>query len=166
MPLYPDIEDDICMHLRRVADGERVKPIAIGRLTDDQHRTIAKLRLSVGLPGLDEPEILLLGRHMHRSRIVQDLYTIEDVLSQIRSALAETSIVHGAAKMTTVQSTVLRDDGYGAMVRDEAVLELYARKPRAELFSVIPKGDVSPAKRAKSQAQKKERPLESGLKID
>ncbi|TAM49722.1 MAG: hypothetical protein EPN57_25020 [Paraburkholderia sp.] len=68
--------------------------------------------------------------------------------------------------MTTVQSTVLRDDGYGAMVRDEAVLELYARKPRAELFSVIPKGDVSPAKLAQSQAQKKERPLESGPKID
>ena len=50
------------------------------------------------------------------------------------------------------------------MVRDEAVLELMARKPRAELFSVIPKGDIPPARfTQKIGEQKKERPLESGL---
>jgi hypothetical protein len=44
------------------------------------------------------------------------------------------------------------------------VLELLARKPKAELFSVIPKGDIPPAKRKhKNGEQKKERPLESGL---
>jgi hypothetical protein len=163
MPLHPNIEDKIRVHLHRVAEGERVKAIAIGRLTDDQHRAISKLRLSVGLPGLDDPEILLVGRHMHQSRVVKDGYSVADVLCQIGNSLAETSIIHGSSKMTIVQSTILRADGYGSMVRDEAVLELFARKPKAELFSVIPKGDVSPARR--EQARKKERPLESGLEM-
>jgi hypothetical protein len=34
-----------------------------------------------------------------------------------------------------------RDDGYACRVRDKAVLELTARKPRIEVFSVIPVGD-------------------------
>ena len=172
MPLYPNIENEIRAHMSRIAEGERVKPIAVGRLTDDQHQAISRLRFSVGLPGLDDPEILLLGRHIHQSRIVKDHYRLDDVLCQIRSSLAETSVVHGSSKMTVVKSTVPRADGYGSMVRDEAVLELLARKPKAELFSVIPKGDIPPAKRAqdgtqistqKNGEQKKERPLESGL---
>ncbi|QYD72068.1 hypothetical protein KZJ38_34520 [Paraburkholderia edwinii] len=172
MPLYPNIDNEIRAHMSRIAEGERVKPIAVGRLTDDQHQAISRLRLSVGLPGLDDPEILLLGRHIHQSRVVKDQYQLDDVLCQIRSSLAETSVVHGSSKMTVVKSTVPRADGYGSMVRDEAVLELLARKPKAELFSVIPKGDIPPAKRTQNRTQtrpqitgdqKKERPLESGL---
>ena len=43
--------------------------------------------------------------------------------------------------MTSLMASQPRDDGYGKQVRDHAVLELTARKPRVELFSVIPKGD-------------------------
>jgi hypothetical protein len=46
-------------------------------------------------------------------------------------------------KMTALDSVARREDGYGNMVRDRAVLELTQRKPRAELYSVIPKGDTN-----------------------
>jgi hypothetical protein len=43
--------------------------------------------------------------------------------------------------MTALHAARDRADGYGCMVRDMAVFELSARKPRVELYSVIPKGD-------------------------
>ncbi|RLK29119.1 hypothetical protein C7417_5496 [Cupriavidus plantarum] len=104
---------------------------------------------------------------MHQSRVVRDGYTIEDVIVQMRTALDTSAVVQASSKMTTVRSVVPREDGYGNTVQDMAILELTSRKPRAELYSVIPKGDVSPARRAKDTGvlQQKERPLESGLGI-
>ncbi|OAU96701.1 hypothetical protein AO385_0014 [Moraxella catarrhalis] len=46
-----------------------------------------------------------------------------------------------AQRMTAIQSITPRNDGYGNLVTDRAIFELTAKKPRAELFSVIPKGD-------------------------
>ena len=43
--------------------------------------------------------------------------------------------------MTALKNPVQRNDGYGNNVNDLGILELTQRKPRAELFSVIPKGD-------------------------
>jgi hypothetical protein len=40
-----------------------------------------------------------------------------------------------------MQNPNARDDGYGNQVFDRAVFEMTAKKPRAELYSVIPKGD-------------------------
>ena len=42
---------------------------------------------------------------------------------------------------TALINNTPRNDGYGNQVNDLAVLELTSRKPRAELYSVIPKGD-------------------------
>nr|AKN38780.1 hypothetical protein [Vibrio splendidus] len=38
-------------------------------------------------------------------------------------------------------SKVPRLDAYGNTIIDNGILELMSRKPKAELFSVIPKGD-------------------------
>ncbi|REE86293.1 hypothetical protein [Cupriavidus plantarum] len=167
MPLFEDIEGEIRAHLRRIAEGARVEPILVGRLTAAQHEAINIARVAQGLPGVALPEIVLLGRHMHQSRVVRDGYTIEDVIVQMRTALDTSAVVQASSKMTTVRSVVPREDGYGNTVQDMAILELTSRKPRAELYSVIPKGDVSPARRAKDTGvlQQKERPLESGLGI-
>lgn len=63
---------------------------------------------------------------------------------QVESALSMTSVVKASPKMTTMQNPVERADGYGNQVRDLAVFELTQRKPRAELYSLIPKGDFLP----------------------
>ncbi|WP_293730808.1 hypothetical protein [uncultured Actinobacillus sp.] len=44
-------------------------------------------------------------------------------------------------RATALENPHQRHDGYGNLVNDRAILELTAKKPRAELFSVIPKGD-------------------------
>jgi hypothetical protein len=50
--------------------------------------------------------------------------------------------------MTALEAGERRNDGYGNMVRDRAILELTQRKPRAELYSVMPKGDtIKPPRR-------------------
>ncbi len=52
--------------------------------------------------------------------------------------------------MTAIKNTRLRQDGYGNEVQDEAIFELIARKPKAELYSVVPKGDkMKPKRQAK-----------------
>ncbi|WP_256205946.1 MULTISPECIES: hypothetical protein [unclassified Pseudomonas] len=43
--------------------------------------------------------------------------------------------------MTALRSTIGRNDGYGNEIYDEAIFELTARKPKAELYSIVPKGD-------------------------
>ena len=67
---------------------------------------------------------------------------------QIEYALASTACVLPTSRMTATRSVTVRADGYGNMVFDEAVYELTQRKPRAELFSVVPKGDsIKPKKK-------------------
>ena len=54
-------------------------------------------------------------------------------------------------RMTMLRAPTLREDGYGNRVRDEGICELTRRKPRIELFSVIPKGEfVSPTQKQQS----------------
>ena len=119
-----------------------MRAVVIGHFTPSQHAIINTFRGSVGLPPLESPEIVMLGSHLYRSRVTRDGYTIEDVMLQIEGALADTAIVQPTSKMTTTRSATLRADGYGNDVRDEGVYELSQRKPRAELFSVVPKGDT------------------------
>jgi hypothetical protein len=72
------------------------------------------------------------------------------MVAQITSALAETALAVASPRMTSIKSTLLRQDGYGNEVLDEAIFELTARKPKAELYSIVPKGDrIKPKRQTK-----------------
>ncbi|NWB48983.1 hypothetical protein [Pseudomonas gingeri] len=150
MPLYDNAEYLIRANLNEIAGGRRVQAVVIGTLTDVQFEAINRQKESQGLPQLENPEIVFLGRHAYESRVVRDGYTIDDMVVQIGFALAETAITVASPRMTAVKSTQLRQDGYGNEVMDEAIFELTTRKPKAELYSIVPKGDrIKPKRQAK-----------------
>lgn len=138
MPLYENALEIIRQNLEQLQNGERPKFQAIGKLTDEQLNTINQKQFEKGLPTVECNEILYMGRHHYNSRVVQDGYTILDLLKQIESVLAESSVIENNK---VLRSTIKRNDGYGNMVSDWAVFEMTAKRPRMELFSVIPKGD-------------------------
>lgn len=140
MPLFPDAEPLVRLNLSMIAAGLRPGFVVIGRLTNAQHAAINAGRLHQGLPILQNPEVLYLGRHHYTSRSRQG-YGVDDMWLQIASALDATSTILITSRMTALQNPNRRDDGHGNMVNDRAILALTAHKPRAELFSVIPKGD-------------------------
>lgn len=148
MPLHPSANQLIFDHLLALERGERVALIVVGMLTDAQLGQINFGREKLGLPNVESPEVVYLGRHHFESRSAQG-YTCQDMAAQLESALADHAIAIVVPRGTTLQSTVPRADGYGNMVRDQAVLELTARKPRIEVFSVIPKGDHNAPKTTK-----------------
>lgn len=141
MPLSTDGITMIRTNLELIAQGERPLVVTIGFLTDEQHSEISAYRTRHGMPPLESAEVVFMGRHIHNSRVTGDGYTIDDVVAQIEAAMAPTSKVVVGQKMTALRSTVERADGYGNLVKDEAILELTQRRPKAELFSVIPRGD-------------------------
>ncbi len=73
------------------------------------------------------------------------------MVRQIESALSPDALVFANLKMTAMNNPQFRADGYGNRVFDRAIFECTQRKPRAELFSVIPKGDYQkpPTKKAR-----------------
>lgn len=141
MPLHHNGRDILRASLETLKEGERPLVVTIGTLTNDQHAAINAYRTKHGLPPLVSPEIVFLGRHLYNSRAVKDGYTIDDILDMIESALADTAGVIASHKMTALRSIRSRPDQYGNHVTDEAVFELTQRRPKAELYSVIPKGD-------------------------
>jgi urease gamma subunit len=143
MPLYDNALYLIRANLEEIKRGGRVRAVVIGRLTDAQHEAVNEHRAAAGLPALEDPEVVFIGKHVYDSRIARDGYTVDDVVAQIASVMAADAVVTPSAKMTALESATRREDGYGNMVRDRAVLELTQRKPRAELYSVIPKGDTN-----------------------
>ncbi|MGW8389809.1 hypothetical protein [Pseudoduganella sp. HUAS MS19] len=143
MPLSPNALDLVRANLELLKEGERPRVISVGFLTAQQHAEINALREKEGKPPLEDPEILFLGRHFYESRS-RDGYTIDDMLQMVSGALAEHSIAVAHPKMTGLLNETRRNDAYGGSVQDLAVLELYAKRPKAELFSVIPKGDRKP----------------------
>lgn len=147
MPLYDNAEYLIRANLNEIAKGGRVQAVSIGVLTVEQFEAINRQKESEGLPRLESPEIVFLGKHAYNSRVVRDGYTIDDMVAQIASALAETAMAVASPRMTAIKSTQPREDGYGNEVLDEAIFELTARKPRAELYSIVPKGDKLKPKR-------------------
>lgn len=147
MPLYATAKDLIRTNLVAIANNQRVQTVAIGRLTAEQFASINALKQSQNLPLLENSEIVFIGQHAYNSRVIKDGYSIDDVIVQIESALSVTSLVQDTAKLTAIKNTIARADGYGNEVYDEAIFELMRRKPRAELYSVIPKGDkIKPEK--------------------
>ena len=142
MPLAIEAIDHIRANLLTLSLGHRAPFITIGIFTMAQFTQINATRLSLGLHPLERNEIVFMGRHLYNSRSA-DNYTIDDMLAQIESALGDTAEVAMSKFMSCLQSTLPRADGYGNTVYDRAVFEMTARKPRAELFSVIPKGDLN-----------------------
>lgn len=138
MPLYDNAIDTIGTNLEQLQNGERPRFQAIGKLTDEQLETINQKQIEKGFPIVQCNEILYMGRHHYESRVIRDGYQIDDLIKQIESSLAESSVIENNK---VLKSTVLRDDGYGNMVEDWAVFEMTAKRPKMELFSVIPKGD-------------------------
>ena len=124
----------------RLSAGERVPLIAIGTFTGKQFDDVNAARCVLGLHHLERREILYIGRHHHGSRS-KDGYTCEDMFLQIQAALSEDAVVLATSHMTALNSSMMRANGYGNAVKDRAIFELTQRKPRAELFSAIPKGD-------------------------
>jgi hypothetical protein len=140
MPLYDGALEQIRSNLQSIQRGKKAPLVAIGTLTDTQLKNINEDREHAGYPPI-QAEIVFLGQHVFDSRVVGDGYSIEDVVDQIVSGLASSSVVLRKPGMTTMQNQNERPDRYGNKVRDKVVLECSARHPRPELFSVIPKGD-------------------------
>jgi len=147
MPLFENADYLIMANLQQLASDYRVRAVEIGRFTEGQFEAINRQKQGQGLPLLEDPGIVFIGSHAYRSRVIRDGYTIDDMLVQIRSALAVTSIWKSATHMTALRSTIGRHDGYGNEVFDEAIFELTARKPKAELYSIVPKGDRNKPKK-------------------
>ncbi len=142
--------DQILEQLDRIRLGQRVSIIEIGELTYEQHQAINRLRLSYTLPVLESPRIVYLRTHHYRSRSA-DGYTIHDMAQSLVAALCSEARVIPTHKMTALQPHAPMTDNYGIQVRPMAILELTARKPRAEAYSIIPKGDEGgPAKKKQS----------------
>ena len=147
MPLFKNAEYLIRANLQQLASNNRVRSVEIGRFTADQFEAINRQKEAQELPLLEDPGIVFIGSHAYRSRVIRDGSTIDDMVLQIEAALAATSIWKNATRMTALRSTIGRDDGYGNEVFDEAIFELTARKPKAELYSIIPKGDRNKPKK-------------------
>jgi hypothetical protein len=139
MPFSTDALEQIRVQLDTISKGIKPRLITVGRLSADQLLTINTHRETNGFPPI-VAEILFDGRHLYKSRCVDDAYTIDDVIDQLTSAFSD------ASKVVLGRSTVLanpnpRTDRYGKTVRDEIVFECTARHPHPELYSVVPRGD-------------------------
>ena len=163
MPLLAQAIQLVRSNLEEVSRNVRVSLVTIGHLHPAQFADLNRYRSGHGLHELESNEIVFLGKHIHGSRIVKDGYSIDDVLAQIAAAIANTSTVHVGPRMSALHSTVVRADGYGNTVLDQAIFEMTARKPRAELFSVIPKGDAMKPSRLQPTAQNAKSPPEGEL---
>lgn len=150
MPLHDGIAERIREQLHRIARNDVVPVLDIGYLTYQQLQHVCDCRRKLGLAEVGSPTILYIGRHHYQSRSKQG-YTIDDMILQIQASTSSDCEILIGRKMTVMRAAVPRPDGYGNQVRDEAVLELTRRKPRIELFSVVPKGDtVSPLHKQQS----------------
>lgn len=65
---------------------------------------------------------------------------------------ATSAVING--KMTALKNSTKRADRYGNSVRDEVVLECSRKYPKAELYSVVPRGDKIKPKDKKEAATK------------
>ena len=140
MPLYPDAEAKVKANLRTLEAGGRAVLVVIGAFTERQWNDINAVRRGLRLHEIESREIVFIGRHLYTSR-AKDGYTVDDIWLQIEAALSAVSVVFANPKMTALENLTGRADGYGNTVHDRAIFECTQRKPRAELFSVIPKGD-------------------------
>lgn len=146
MSLNPNAKDLIRRNLEAIQAGQRVPRVVIGRLTTVQIEAINAQQMAENLP-LSIDEVVFVGRHIYKRRIVEDGYVIEDIVDQIESALAGESQVLTNKYMTAIRNPIPRKDRFGNLVNDEAILECTRYRPYPDLFSVMPKGDkIRPVK--------------------
>jgi hypothetical protein len=150
VPLYPNAKDLIRKNLEALGAGQRVPRVAVGMVTKAQieavnaQQTAEELALSIN-------EVVFVGRHIHKRRILEEGYTVDDVIDQIESAMDEGSEVIANEYMTAIKNPVARADRLGNLVHDEAILECSRYRPNPDIFSVIPKGDKIKPKKAKGR---------------
>jgi hypothetical protein len=140
MPLYANGRALIRRNLEALQAGQRVPRVIVGRLTKAQIEAVNAQQAAENLP-LSIDEVVFVGRHIHRRRILGDGYMIDDVIEQIESALDESSEVIANEYMTAIKNPVARKDRLGNFVHDEAILECSRYRPNPDIFSVVPKGD-------------------------
>ena len=121
--------------------GKRPSRITIGHLTEYQLAEVNAERKKCGFVPLSG-EIYFVGTHLYDSRITKDGYTEDDVFKMIQVAMSEDCRFIRTQKMTVLQTPGHRESGYGCFVRDELTLECSA-SPLAELYSVVPRGDMN-----------------------
>ncbi len=146
MPLVPEAERLIRGCFAVIKRGRKPRRVTIGHLTVEQVTAVNVEREERGFSPLSG-EIYFVGTHLYESRIIRDGYTEDDVLKMIQSAMDESCYFIRTPKMTVLQSPNHREGGYGCRVRDELTLEC-SKSPLAELYSVVPRGDMNhkPAK--------------------
>lgn len=146
MPLSPGAVDLIRQNLLIVQDGKKPPLVAIGTITAEQCAALNAIRSTHGFPPVTG-EVIFAGRHIYKSRVHQDGYTIDEVVEQITSAMSAAAVVNtpnvrNPRPMTGMRNPNGRTDRRGNTIHDEAVFECTTHHPRPELFSVIPKGDT------------------------
>jgi len=147
VPLYPDAKVRMRENLLAIQAGRKVHCVPIGTLTEAQLAVINARRIEDDLLPI-VAEVLFVGPHIYKRRILKDGYEIEDVVEEAESALSEGSEVIITSYMTGLQNPVIRKDRLGNYVNDRAILECTKYRPNPELFSVQPKGDwIKPARK-------------------
>jgi hypothetical protein len=141
MPLLENAGDLIRANLELLRDGKKAPLVTLGSLTDEQLAQVNNFRLANDFSPIIA-RIVFIGRHIYKSRIMDDGYTIKDVIEQIESATQTSAVVRVTELRTSLENPNKRFDRYGNSVSDRAVLECTAHHPWPELFSVIPIGDA------------------------
>jgi hypothetical protein len=140
LPLFADGARKIRQNLQRASRGERPGLVGIGYLTEEQLTLLNLERARIGFPAL-KGQVIFRGTHVYESRCVRDGYTVEEVIFQIQEAFSLEATVHYTGGPTSLRSVKTRQGQGGTLIRDEVVFECTSKYPKAELFSVIPRGD-------------------------
>lgn len=142
MPLYDNAERLIRGNIAVIKRGKKPNAVVVGYLTDAQMEAINTYRRSRNWEPI-ERDVVFVGTHVYQSRVVQDGYSEDDLIAQIKSAFSAACKYIPTQKMTVLQNPTLRESGYGCLVKDELTLECSTRLPKAELYSVVPRGDMN-----------------------
>ena len=161
MPLYENAEKLIRGNLAVIKRGKRPNPVVVGYLTDEQLEVVNNYRRARNWEPIKK-DIIFVGSHIYESRVMKDGYTEDDLIAQIKSALSATCRFIETQKMTVLQNPTTRESGYGCRVRDELTLECSTRFPRAELYSVVPRGDKNHKPKKLREAAEATSPGKSG----
>jgi hypothetical protein len=109
MPLFADAPAMIRANLEGLRDGKKVPVITVGRLTDAQLSAINRDRLAAGYAPIT-PEVVFIGRHIFKRRVVEESYTVDDVIDQIASGMDASAIVVSPSKMAAMENPTPRAD--------------------------------------------------------
>jgi hypothetical protein len=139
--IVPGGMDAANRNIQALSKGQRVSPVKVGLLTDEQFAQINALRKEAGYDLLPSKEVHYIGKHHTKSR-GDDGYLPQDILKQLMSGLDDTAkaATDDLGRVNLV-ATKPRFDGYASTVDDTVALMPSGNKTIAEVFSVIPKGD-------------------------